>query len=111
MTSAKKEKFCAARAAWPFVCAIGRPVSNVSSSAIRAPRALIASAIRRRTRARSAGSSCGHGPCSNARRAAATARSTSATSPAATSAYGSFVTGSAVGNVRPLALGTCSPPM
>ena len=44
--SAKNLKFSAARAAWPRAWVTGRPVSNVSSSAIRAARASMPSAIR-----------------------------------------------------------------
>src|SRR4051794_35074031 len=50
--SAKNRKFSAARAAWPRAWVTGRPVSNVSSSAIRSARPSMASAIWFRIRAR-----------------------------------------------------------
>ena len=81
--SAKKRKFSAARRAWPLAWVMGRPVSKVSSSARRASWASTASAILFRMRARSRGFIFGHGPLTNASRAAATARSMSSFWPAA----------------------------
>ena len=84
--SAKKRKFSAARSAWPRAWVIGRPVSKVSSSAMRAPRRSMPSAIRFSTRARWRAARPGHGPSVNAHRAARAARSMSAAPPAATCA-------------------------
>src|ERR1700733_11908237 len=109
--SAKNLKFSAARAAWPRACVTGRPVSKVSSAAIRAARASMPSAILFSTVARARPASPGHGPASQARHAAATARSTSAGPPAATAAYGRLLTGSATSNVAPSALAAGAPPM
>ena len=69
------------------------------------------SAIRRRTFARSAAFIVGQGPSSNARRAAATAASTSAACPSDASVMGSFVAGSSVVNVPPATLSRNSPSM
>ena len=57
--------------------------------------------MRCRMRARARGSIRGHGPSVKARRAAATARSTSAFWPAAACTYVSFETGSSTSNVSP----------
>ena len=86
--SAKKRKFSAARAAWPRAWVTGRPVSNVSSSAIRAARVSMPSAIRFRIRALARAGRSRHGPSANAVAAAVTARSTSLPPPAATLTYG-----------------------
>ena len=86
--SAKKRKFSAARAAWPRAWVMGRPVSNVSSSAIRAARVSMPSAIRFRIMALARAGRSGQGPSANAVAAAVTARSTSLAPPAATVAYG-----------------------
>jgi hypothetical protein len=69
-----------------------------------------ASATAHTTDWRAAGVSVRHGP-SNAWRAAATARSASSASPAASSAITSPVDGLMLGNVRPEAAGTHSPPI
>jgi hypothetical protein len=111
ITSAKYRKFSAARAACPLAWVTGSPVSNVSSSAISVPRASIPSAIRLRIFARWRAARCGHGPVSNAIRAAVTAWSTSWRPPAAHRAYTWLDTGSATPNVAPSALGTYRPPM
>ena len=58
-------------------------------------------AISRSTAARSGADMRGHGPSSNARRAAATAASMSAACPSATVAMTSFVVGLSVSNVPP----------
>jgi hypothetical protein len=109
--SAKNLKFSAARAAWPRAWVTGRPVSNVSSSAIRAARASMPSAILLRIRALALAARAGHGPPVNAVCAAATARSTSLAAPAATRAYGRLLTGSATSNVLSSTLATWVPPM
>ena len=72
---------------------MGMPISAVTRRAVSSARASMAAASRSRAAARSAGSACGHGPASNARRAAATATSTSAptiegTAPATSSVAG-----------------------
>ena len=69
--SAKNLKFSAARAAWPRAWVTGSPVSNVSSSAIRAARASMPSAIRFSMAARARPARRGQGPSANAARAAA----------------------------------------
>ncbi len=67
--------------------------------------------IRAMTSARSAGAIRGHGPSSNARRAAATAASTSATLAAGTRAKTSSVCGETTPIVSAVAGATQSPPM
>ncbi len=67
--------------------------------------------MRQIRRCRSDGVVRDHGPSSNARRAAATARSSSAAAPCATSVIFSPVAGSKVGNVRPDAAFTHCPPI
>ena len=109
--SAKNLKFSAARAAWPRAWVMGRPVSNVSSSAIRAARASMPAAIRFKIAALARAGRSGHGPPVNAAVAAATARSTSLAPPAATVAYGWLLTGSATSNVPPSALSAGWPAM
>ncbi len=109
--SAKNLKFSAARAAWPRAWVTGSPVSNVSSSAIRAARTSMPSAILVRMRARSRAGRRGQEPPANASLAAVTARSISAGPPAATVAYGWLRTGSATSNVAPSALAAGTPPM
>ena len=84
--SAKNLKFSAARAAWPRAWVTGRPVSNVSNSAIRAARASMPSAILFRMVARARPARRGHGPSANAAWAALAARPTSLGPPAATGA-------------------------
>ena len=109
--SAKKRKFSAARAAWPRAWVMGRPVSNVSSSAIREARDSMPSAIRFRICALALAGRSGHGPSVNAAVAAVTARSTSCAPPAAAVAYGRLLTGSATSNVAPSALSAGLPAM
>ncbi len=82
--SAKNRKFSAARAAWPRAWVTGRPVSNVSSSAIRPARPSMPSAIWFRIRARCRAGRSGQGPSRNAAVAAATAWPMSSAPPAAT---------------------------
>ena len=89
------------------LAAVGRLDDRRSRAAARAGCA----AIRCMMRDRSSGVMRGHGPSSNARRAAATARSTSSTPALAMRPTGSFVVGLTVSNVSPLAAGTFSPPM
>ena len=67
--------------------------------------------MRRSTPARSVAGSRGHGPSSNARRAALTASSTSAVWPSAASAMTSFVAGLRDSNVPPARLARNVPSM
>src|ERR1700722_3048102 len=90
---------------------MGRPVSNASIAATRAPRASMPSAILLSTRALARAARPGQGPRRNASSAAATARSMSSAWPAAARAYTWLDTGSATSNVAPPALGTSRPPM
>ena len=69
------------------------PTSSTFSSTRSAARASSSDANRSMTAARSRGDSHGHGPSSNARRAAATARSMSATVPSGTVPMASSVAG------------------
>ena len=87
------------------------PVLTLSSRAISSRLAPIRSASFHSMRARSAAAIRGHGPWSNARRAAWTARSTSRSSPFATWALTSSVAGLMVAYVSPDAGGRHWPPM
>ena len=69
------------------------PASRTASSLSSPARRSIASAIRSMTAARSRGLKFGHGPSSKARRAAATARSTSPAVPSGTAPMTSSVAG------------------
>jgi hypothetical protein len=80
----------------PTVSVIGLPASIVSISPISRPFASIRSAQRLRIRFRSPGLSRDQRPSSNAARAAATAASTSAGPPSATSAIAWPVAGFSV---------------
>ena len=77
------------------------PLSMLSSSANWSARAVMPSAIRQIIRCRSAGVVVGHGPSSNARRAARTARSTSSGPLCGTVVMTCSVAGSTVSNRRP----------
>ncbi len=85
---------------------MGLPMSSVSSSASSSRCARISSANRCSTRLRSRGGWCAQTPLSNARRAAATARSTSALSVEATRAITRPSIGVTSSNVSPLAAAT-----
>jgi hypothetical protein len=87
------------------------PMSSTSRSMNSSACARTRSAMRRRVFARSAAFIFGQGPSSNARRAAATARSTSAAAPSAASVIGSLVAGSSVVNVAPETLARNCPSM
>ena len=89
----------------------GLPLSIVSSRASSSARASSASATAKRSLPRLRASIPLHFPSSKARRAAATARSTSAASPSATCVSTSPVAGFTVSNVFPDAASTHSPPM
>jgi hypothetical protein len=87
------------------------PQLVVSMTAISGSRSRKIAAILCMMRDRSSGVMRGHGPSSNAWRAAATARSTSSTPALAMRPTGSLVVGVTVSNVSPVAAGTFSPPM
>src|SRR5687768_13821615 len=88
-----------------------QPISEVVTWAMSSVLARSSVAARRRTSARSAGGVRGHGPSSNAWRAAATARSTSAASASGTWPTTSSVEGETTPK-RPVAVGsTHRPPM
>ena len=93
----------------PTVSVIGLPASMVSMIPSSRPLASISSAQRTRIRLRSPGLRRDQRPSSAARRAAATARSTSAGPPCATSAIGRPVAGFSVTN-RPPPCASRKPP-
>ncbi len=90
---------------------MGFPMSIVSSSASSSPCCRISSANRSSTRLRSRGACRDHTPLSNARRAAATARSTSALSVEATFAMTLPSIGLTQSNCSPETAGTYLPSM
>src|SRR5258708_5438546 len=87
----------------------GLPLSSDSSSASSSAYFMMRSPMRQTSLPRSDGVIAGHGPVSNARRAADTARSTSSLSPSATRATTSPVAGLVTSNVLPDAAGTHLP--
>ena len=87
------------------------PLSKASSWPNSSARSVSRSPTRQSRRSRSFGFIRAHGPSSNARRAARTARSTSAASPWATSVMGAVVAGSKVVKVLPDAAPVHSPPI
>jgi hypothetical protein len=89
----------------------GAPISALISSASSSCRARYAAANRRTAAIRSAGAVCGHGPSSNAVRAAATARSTSSSVASGALPTGSAVCGDTTRIRRSLAGATHRPPM
>jgi hypothetical protein len=89
---------------------IAQPISVAVTRAMSSLRARSASAARRSTAARSAGGVRGHGPSSNARRAAATARSMSAGSASGTCPTTSSVDGETTPNRSDAAGSTHRPP-
>ena len=92
-----------------IVCLIGVPTSCVMVSAISSWRCISSSLARASTCARSCGDIRGHGPSSNASRAARIARSMSWGPPSVTCATGSSVAGEMTGTVCPSRLGRPAP--
>src|SRR5947209_105554 len=89
----------------------GDPISVVIVSANSCDRAWMPCDSARIMSARSLGVVCGHGPSSNALRAASTARSMSPSAPSGTTPTTSSVAGLITSMVLPLAGATHSPPM
>ena len=90
---------------------IGEPISRVMISAMSPISAVICAATADRMAARSAGVMRGHGPWSNAVRAAATALSMSASVPSGTRPTTSSVAGEITAMVSVPSGATQSPPM
>ena len=97
---------------WPMIDHdFGEPFCDEIVSAMSIARACSAADSRLSTSARSTGLMCGHGPSSNARRAAATAASMSAGLPCGTSPMTSSDAGEITSMVSEPAGATISPPM